>query len=69
MLLVEHDLEYALAFADRVTVLHYGQVVAEGTPEAIQENPWSRKSTWGSLGKRLEETGPPPLPGPGSWRL
>lgn len=39
VLLVEHDLEYALAFADRVTVLHYGQVVAEGTPEAIQENP------------------------------
>jgi len=39
VLLVEHDLDYALAFADRVAVLHYGQIVAEGTPEAIRENP------------------------------
>lgn len=39
VLLVEHDLEYALRFAHRVTVLHYGQVVAEGEPEAVRENP------------------------------
>lgn len=39
VLMVEHDLEYALRFAHRVTVLHYGQVVAEGTPEAVREDP------------------------------
>lgn len=39
VLLVEHDLEYALRFAHKVTVLHYGQVVAEGTPEAVREDP------------------------------
>lgn len=39
VLLVEHDLEYALKFAQRVTVLHYGEVVAEDDPEAIRQNP------------------------------
>lgn len=39
VLLVEHDLEYALRFAQRVTVLHYGEVVAEGEPEAIRQDP------------------------------
>lgn len=39
VLLVEHDLEYALGFAQRVSVLHYGQVIAEGTPEAVRANP------------------------------
>jgi len=39
VLLVEHDLEYALRFAQRVTVLHQGQVIAEGEPEEIRRNP------------------------------
>lgn len=39
VLLVEHDLEYALRFAQRVTVLHYGEVIAEGDPEEIRQNP------------------------------
>lgn len=39
VLLVEHDLEYALRFAQRVTVLHYGEVMAEGGPEEIRQNP------------------------------
>ncbi|WP_018466299.1 ATP-binding cassette domain-containing protein [Calidithermus timidus] len=39
VLLVEHDLDYALRFAQRVTVLHYGEVVAEGEPEAIRQDP------------------------------
>lgn len=39
VLLVEHDLEYALRFAQRVTVLHYGEVIAEGDPEEVRQNP------------------------------
>lgn len=33
---VEHDLEFVLGLADRVTVLHLGQVIAEGTPDEIR---------------------------------
>lgn len=53
IILVEHDLDYALDFAHRVTVLHYGQVVAEGSPEAIKEDPKVQEIYIGQ---------------PGSWR-
>lgn len=39
ILLVEHDLDYALEFAHQVTVLHYGEVVVQGPPEAIRRDP------------------------------
>lgn len=39
ILLIEHDMDVAFALADRVTVLHYGEVVAEGTPEAVRRDP------------------------------
>ncbi|MCS6867879.1 ATP-binding cassette domain-containing protein [Thermus sp.] len=37
--LVEHDLDFAYAFADRVTVLHQGQVLREGEPEEVRRDP------------------------------
>lgn len=37
--LVEHDLDFAYAFADRVTVLHQGQVLREGVPEEVRWHP------------------------------
>jgi branched-chain amino acid transport system ATP-binding protein len=39
ILIVEHDMEVVMGLADRVTVLHYGAVLAEGTPGEIQANP------------------------------
>jgi len=39
ILIVEHDMQVVMQLCDRVTVLHYGAILAEGTPEEIQENP------------------------------
>jgi branched-chain amino acid transport system ATP-binding protein len=36
VVLVEHDMDVALAAADRVTVMHEGRIIVEGTPDEIQ---------------------------------
>jgi branched-chain amino acid transport system ATP-binding protein len=39
VLIVEHDMEVVMGLAGTVTVLHYGEVLAEGSPAEIQANP------------------------------
>jgi branched-chain amino acid transport system ATP-binding protein len=39
VLLVEHDVPLVTSLSDRITVLDLGRVIAEGTPDAIRENP------------------------------
>jgi branched-chain amino acid transport system ATP-binding protein len=38
ILIVEHDMEVVMGLAHAITVLHYGEVLAEGTPAQIQAN-------------------------------
>ncbi len=38
ILLIEHDMELALGLADRVTCMHDGRVVAEGSPDQIKND-------------------------------
>ena len=39
VLLIEHDMDVALTLADRVTVLHQGGVIADGTRDEIRADP------------------------------
>jgi branched-chain amino acid transport system ATP-binding protein len=49
LLMIEHDMDVALALADRVTVLHRGRVILEGTPAEVQANPEVREVYFGHV--------------------
>jgi branched-chain amino acid transport system ATP-binding protein len=38
IILVEHDMDVVFDLADRISVLHFGQLIAEGTPDQIRAN-------------------------------
>lgn len=39
MLLIEHHMDVVMALSDHVTVLDFGEKIAEGTPQSISQNP------------------------------
>ena len=39
VLMIEHVMKAIMAICDRIMVLHHGQLIAEGTPEEIANNP------------------------------
>jgi branched-chain amino acid transport system ATP-binding protein len=47
---VEHDMRFLFSLADRISVIHWGQVIARGTPSELQQNPWVKRSNLGSFG-------------------
>jgi len=47
IVLVEHDMDMVMRISDKVTVLHYGSIIAEGVPEEIKTNQEVREAYLG----------------------
>jgi branched-chain amino acid transport system ATP-binding protein len=43
IVMIEHDMEAALAFAEQITVLHYGQVIVQGDRKTVVDDPKTRE--------------------------
>ncbi len=49
IVLIEHDMRFLFQLADRISVIHWGQVVTENTPAKLQENKWVARSALGEV--------------------
>jgi branched-chain amino acid transport system ATP-binding protein len=43
MVMIEHNMDVALEFAERITLLHFGEVIVEGTRAEVVDNPRTRE--------------------------
>jgi branched-chain amino acid transport system ATP-binding protein len=49
IVIIEHDMQFLFKLADAVSVIHWGQVIARGTPAELKQNEWVRRSNLGAL--------------------
>jgi branched-chain amino acid transport system ATP-binding protein len=49
IVVIEHDMEFLFALADDIYVIHWGQVIARGSPAELKANPWVEASNLGRL--------------------
>lgn len=49
IVVIEHDMEFLFGLADDISVIHWGQVIAHGSPAELRANPWVKNSNLGKL--------------------
>lgn len=49
IVIIEHDMRFLFGLADTVAVIHWGQVIARGTPAELRRNKWVQQSNLGLL--------------------
>jgi len=47
LVIIEHDMRFLFRLADQINVIHWGQVIARGTPQELGQNEWVRRSNLG----------------------
>jgi branched-chain amino acid transport system ATP-binding protein len=45
VVMIEHDMKFLFGLADFIYVMHWGQVIAQGTPAELRANPWVQRSS------------------------
>lgn len=48
VLLIEHDMEVVFSVSDRIAVMSYGRIIAEGTPQEVRDNPEVQRAYLGT---------------------
>jgi branched-chain amino acid transport system ATP-binding protein len=49
IVLIEHKIDIIMSVSDRISVMHFGSVIAEGTPQQIQRDPEVRRAYLGGI--------------------
>jgi branched-chain amino acid transport system ATP-binding protein len=49
IVLIEHKIDIIMSVSDRISVMHFGNLIAEGTPDEIQRNPEVRRAYLGGV--------------------
>ena len=49
IVVIEHDMQFLFGLADTISVIHWGQVIASGTPDELRENKWVQRSSLGAF--------------------
>jgi branched-chain amino acid transport system ATP-binding protein len=49
IVMIEHDMHFLFGLADRISVIHWGQVIAEGAPDDLKANEWVARSALGKV--------------------
>jgi branched-chain amino acid transport system ATP-binding protein len=49
IVLIEHKMDIIMSVSDRISVMHFGSLIAEGAPQEIQRNPDVRKAYLGGV--------------------
>ena len=49
IVIIEHDMNFLFDLADKISVIHWGQVIAEGSPAELRTNKWVQRSALGEV--------------------